>query len=247
MIEQFVTLVIAVGLVVAGVLYFLGKSHKELQRARAEHPSSRQPPDAGRIGDQEASPSSSPADAGSPADTGSPADSSPPADTGSPDSEKESAPGGLSPKDPEALPSDTSLQHPTTLLQVFEEASCVAAGEAAPAADLAVVASSLEEALSRAGIPARPYRSGLLVSHGDQSAYLVLVRWDRHSKTPPPRTAERLLAEFETSGCDSMAIVTDAPHSFCRSDSPFEGLTPLVIPAEGIAVLLRGLERLGRS
>ncbi len=217
------TLVIAVGLVVAAVLYFLGKSHRELQRAKTDHPSSRRPSGTEEVEDAGVRPSN--ASAGG----------------------QESSLASHSPEVPETLPSDTSREGPTTLLQVFEAASGVAAGEAGDAAGLSIDASSLEEALARAGIATRRYRSGLLVSHGNQSAYLVVLRWDGHSKAPPPRTAERLLGEFETSGCDTMAIVTDAPHSYCRADGPLQARTPLVIPAEGIAALLRGLERLGRS
>ncbi len=106
---------------------------------------------------------------------------------------------------------------------------------------------SLVESHCSKAVSAKRYRSGLLLEHGDESIYLAIVLWDGRSKTPADRTVDRLVREFADSGCPTMAVLTDAPRSHCRTDWKIDGDPPYVIPAEGIELLIEGLERLDKT
>lgn len=94
------------------------------------------------------------------------------------------------------------------------------------------------------GAAGRKHRSGVVVERPGESVYMPVIGWDGHSTMPARRTMERLLREFEDSGCQRMVLVTDAPRSFCEIPKGPEGDAPLIIPAEGLQPLLDGLETL---
>lgn len=191
------------------LLHLGGKRHRALERARAEHPSSRTQ------------------------------------STSSPD---------VSPDSASAADEESHLPPPThtaskpfrtyeSLIEVIEYAAR-AEGSDDCRIEAAGKAGDILGILCATTISAKKYRSGVVLDHSGDSVYLAVIAWDGRSVMPSPRTIERLHREFEDSGCAKMAVVTDAPRSFCEIPRGFEKDAPIVIPAEGTRPLLEGLNAL---
>ncbi|MER3395428.1 MAG: hypothetical protein C4318_05930 [Acidimicrobiia bacterium] len=211
--------VVAIGLLYLILLYVAGRRQRELHRSRADHPAARSKIARNTTRIDKASLAESVV-----------------TDRQSSASQSQSVNSDLQ-------MSGSACPRLSSLLELVE-AAAHAVTDAAPSEQRVQSLEDIVRAIPPTQFRTRRYRSGVVIEHRGQSVFLTVLEWDGHSRVPANRTFERLIQEMGEAGCATMAIVTDAPRAHCKTYQSWKNSQTFVIPAEGVGVLVKGLEAL---